>query len=188
MKRLNLSTLFDPVVENIAGFSKVQRILICVGVFVVLIGAFGYFSFYPKFNKIKELKASFEQLETKLSTSRIQAGQLSKYREKKKNAENQFKMVLKKLPEKKDIPSLLSAISRSGKDAGLDFVLFQPEAERVRDFYAEIPVAIQVAGSFHQVAQFFDKVLQKVKSGFTGFDGKVLLHFLALFSAKRRIG
>jgi len=62
------------------------------------------------------------------------------------------------LPETKEIPSLLSSISQSGQDAGLEFVLFEPKAEVKKDFYAEIPVSIKVTGSYHNIATFFDNV------------------------------
>lgn len=67
-------------------------------------------------------------------------------------------MVKKALPEKEDIPSLLAGISQSGQDSGLEFVLFQPNAEVLQDFYAEIPVSINVTGEYHNVAAFFDRV------------------------------
>ena len=46
----------------------------------------------------------------------------------------------------------------AGRDAGLDFLLFQPKPETAMEFYAEIPVDITVSGTYHQVAVFFDKV------------------------------
>ena len=75
-----------------------------------------------------------------------------------KRKEVQYKQVMQALPEKEEIPSLLAGISQAGKDAGLDFLLFQPKPESDKEFYAEIPVDIQVSGSFHNVAVFFDKV------------------------------
>ncbi len=65
---------------------------------------------------------------------------------------------MKALPDKKEIPSLLTNITESGKDAGLEFLLFQPKPEINKDFYAEIPVSIKVAGNYHNVGLFFDKV------------------------------
>ncbi|MBW1820266.1 MAG: type 4a pilus biogenesis protein PilO, partial [Deltaproteobacteria bacterium] len=62
------------------------------------------------------------------------------------------------LPEKEEIPSLISAISASGQESGLEFLLFQPKGEKRKDFYAEIPVSIQVTGNFHNIVLFFDKV------------------------------
>lgn len=65
---------------------------------------------------------------------------------------------LKELPDKGEIHLLLAKISDKAQDSGLDIKLFQPSPEVKRDFYAEVPVAIEVDGTFHQVATFFDEV------------------------------
>ena len=65
---------------------------------------------------------------------------------------------MKSLPEKEEISSLLTGVSQSGQQSGLDFLLFQPQADVNKNFYAEIPVSIRVRGGYHNVAQFFDKV------------------------------
>ena len=73
-------------------------------------------------------------------------------------AEVQFKTAMRALPEREEIPSLLTSISRSGQDAGLEFLLFQPKSEVRKEFYAEIPVEMSVKGGYHDLAVFFDKV------------------------------
>jgi len=75
-----------------------------------------------------------------------------------KEAEIEFLRVKKSLPEGKEIPSLLISISRSGHEAGLEFLLFERKDAVSKEFYAEIPIAIRVAGSYHNVGGFFDKV------------------------------
>ena len=62
------------------------------------------------------------------------------------------------LPDKKEIPQLLTTISSLGKESGLNFLLFRPKPEVPKEFYAEIPVEIQVEGSYHEVASFFSRV------------------------------
>jgi type IV pilus assembly protein PilO len=75
-----------------------------------------------------------------------------------REAEVQFKIAMRALPEKEEIPSLLTSISKSGQDVGLEFLLFEPKSEVKKDFYAEIPVAMNVIGGYHDLAIFFDKV------------------------------
>ena len=99
-----------------------------------------------------------KNLEKKLSTAKNTAKNLPKIQEEMNNAESQLKIVMKALPETKEIPTLLESISLSGQDAGLEFVLFQPGNEQSKSFYAEIPVSIQISGKYHNVAVFFDKV------------------------------
>ncbi len=161
MKKIELSNLSEWFFKNtdkIGKLSKLYRILLSFGILAALIGPFFYFSFLPKLDTIDALKTENDLLETRLVRARAKAGQLKHFQAKLKEAEIEFKIVRKKLPEKKEIPSLLSSISRSGRDAGLEFILFQPQPEINKNFYAEIPVSIMVTGSYHNVALFFDKL------------------------------
>ena len=104
------------------------------------------------------MKNEIDDLERKLIVATRKARQLPKFREMKKQQQAALILAKKALPNRKEIPDLLTGISRAGKDAGLDFILFQPKAEIRKDFYAEIPVAIKVHGNYHNIAIFFDKV------------------------------
>jgi type IV pilus assembly protein PilO len=148
----------SPLIEKIEQLSKVQRILITVGVFVILLGSFTYFFYLPKFQEIDKLKKELATQQNNLATAKKNAQELNTYRAKMKAAEEQFEIAKMALPEKEEIPSLLASISQSGKDSGLDFLLFQPKPEVKKDFFAEIPVAITVSGGYHNVAMFFDKL------------------------------
>lgn len=161
MKKIEISKFtefFLEKIDKIGKLSKLYRILICFGILLMLFGPFFYFFYQPKVNKIDKLTTEQETLETKVVRAKAKAGQLKHFQDKLKKAETEFKMVVKKLPEKKEIPSLLSSISRSGRDAGLEFLLFEPRGERTKEFYAEIPVSIIVTGNYHKTALFFDKV------------------------------
>ena len=159
MKKLNISTkAIEPYIERIEKLSRIQRILISVGTIVVILGAFFYFSYLPKFDEIKKLREEYDKLSKKLADMKLEASQLAKYRKMMKEAEAQFKIVKMALPEKKEIPALLSSISQSGHDSGLAFLLFEPKKESKKDFYAEIPVSITVEGSYHNLGLFLSKV------------------------------
>ena len=69
-----------------------------------------------------------------------------------------LKKAVAQLPDRKEIPELLSSISGRAREAGLEILIFRPQAENLRDFYAEIPVDIVVRGGFHNVVTFFDEV------------------------------
>ncbi len=150
--------LLDPVFEKIENLSKLHRIVIFCATIAILIGGFTYFSYYPKLKTLNVQKKEFNLLQQKLAAAQQKAANLEKFREEKRKAEAHFQVVKKALPEKEDIPSLLAGVSQSGQDSGLEFVLFQPNPEVVKDFYAEIPVSINVTGEYHDVALFFDRV------------------------------
>jgi type IV pilus assembly protein PilO len=112
----------------------------------------------PKYETIEKLDKNLAKLEKELKTAKKNAKDLKKFQKKMKDAEDQFKLVMKSLPEKEEIPSLLTSISDSGKESGLEFLLFKPKSEVKKEFYAEIPVAMKVSGDFHNIAIFFDRV------------------------------
>jgi type IV pilus assembly protein PilO len=145
----------EPLFEKVGNISKVHRILICVATFIVITGLFVYFLYLPKFENLNQLNSEYKSLEQRLASAKKRAAKLNKYREDMKLAEAKYKIAMKALPDKKEIPSLLTSISESGKEAGLEFLLFQPESEINKDFYAEIPVSIKVAGNYHNVGLFF---------------------------------
>ena len=124
----------------------------------MLIGAFVYFSYLPKFKKIDQLKANLTKIEKELEIAKNNARQLNEFRKKMQDAEEQFKIVMRALPENEEIPTLLTGISKAGTDSGLNFILFQPKPDEKKDFYAEIPVAMTVTGDYHGVATFFESV------------------------------
>lgn len=148
----------NPIFDKLEQLSKIQRMAIWAGLLILLIGAFVYFSYLPKFKQIDKLSVKLTKIEKELEIAKTNARELNAFRKKMQDAEEQFKIVMRALPEKEEIPTLLTGISRAGKDSGLNFLLFQPKPEVKKDFYAEIPVAMTVTGDYHGVATFFERV------------------------------
>jgi len=144
--------------EKIDQLSKSQTIAIYLVCILLMAAAFGYLSYYPAYQQIKRLSSESQKLDRQLAKARANARQLKAYRERIRLAEARFAMAKKVLPEKQEVPSLLAGVSRAGNSAGLQFTLFEPKREVVRNFYAELPVSIRVIGNYHKVAMFFDKV------------------------------
>ena len=159
MKKPEISfEALEPFFDKIEKLSQLHRLLISSGIFLLVIGLFVWLLYMPKYQTIGKLEKNLARLEKQLQKAKADARDLKKFQERMKKAEARFRLAKKSLPEKEEIPSLLSSISQSGKDSGLEFLLFQPRGERKKDFYAEIPVNIKVNGRYHNVAIFFDKV------------------------------
>jgi type IV pilus assembly protein PilO len=153
-----LAKSIEPFFEKVEKLSKIQRIAISAVLFGLIAGAFIYFSYWPKFERINKLNSDLEKIQKKLEIAKRNSQDLKEFQAKMKEAEAQFRMAMEKLPEKEEIPSLLSSISSSGQLVGLEFLLFEPKPERKKEFYAEIPVAMNIKGDFHNLALFFDQV------------------------------
>ena len=87
-----------------------------------------------------------------------EASQMAERQREVASLDQQLKVAIRRLPDQKDIPELLSAISNLGRDAGLDILVFRQKPEGYQEFYAEVPVEMQVRGGYHQVAAFVDQV------------------------------
>ena len=159
MKKPNISTAaLQPYIEQIERLPKVQRLVICFGAIAIFLGLFIYFSALPKYEELNKLSSEIEKLDKQLASMKIEAAKYPQYKKKAEDSKAEFALVKKKLPEEKDIPDLLTSISNSGQEAGLEFLLFQPEKEVQKDFYAEIPVSIKVNGGYHNLGQFLSKL------------------------------
>ena len=144
--------------EKVEKLKMIHRILILVGTIVLLAGIFVALVYIPKSNEITRLNKEISGLEKKINQAKIKARTLKKFEAEQVEVEAQFREALKLLPNKREIPTLLRSITQLGSDANLEFRLFSPKKEKARDFYIEIPVSMEVSGTYHDVATFFDKV------------------------------
>jgi type IV pilus assembly protein PilO len=146
------------LLEKVEKIKMPVRILIFVGTLVLLGGIFAYLVYLPKTDEIKRTEKRVEDLSRKLVNVKRTAADREKFEEKFQQVSAQLDDALKILPDSKEIPSLLTNITKLGNQAGLRFLLFNPQAERGKGFYKEIPVSIRVEGTYHNVARFFDSV------------------------------
>jgi type IV pilus assembly protein PilO len=183
MKKNTQGGALAPMMDKIEGLTKAQRIGVFVGFLVTLLLGVGWFSIYPKWEEIGSLEETLASARVELEKAKKNASELNEWRSRMMEKEAEYKTVMQQLPESAEIPTLLAGISQAGKDAGLEFLLFQPKNEDPKEFFAEIPVDINISGSYHQVAMFFEKVsnlprivnIRDVKMTPQPKDGKTLL-------------
>lgn len=121
---------------------------------VVAVGGTYYFVWR---NKIPELQ-TVEQQETDLratfESKQKLAANFDAYKAQLEEVERTFGAMLRQLPGETEVPSLLVDISQTGLAAGLEERLFQPLNESAREAYAELPIKIQLVGSYHELGNF----------------------------------
>jgi len=118
-----------------------------------------YFAFYqPNSTKIDNLEAKKTTLDQEVKEVEAKAANLAKFEKELDEAMAIFQESSALLPKEKEIPKLLKDISALGRNAGLEFLTFKPLADDPKDFYAEIPVTINVRGPYHNMGFFFDQV------------------------------
>jgi type IV pilus assembly protein PilO len=159
MNKINVSlSSLEPMIQKISDLTKLQRILICVGVVGVIIGLFVWLLYIPQIKEQSKLSQAIVEQTEKLKQTKASAAELEKYQKLMEEKKAQFSVASKQLPQTDEVPTLLKNISQAGKDAGLAFLLFKPVAESLKNFYAVIPVQMDLYGSFHDLGVFFDRV------------------------------
>lgn len=114
--------------------------------------------FRPRLDELRGLEADYDRLVRELRENQAIAENLPKVKEEVQRLDQRLAQALQKLPNREEIPSLLQTVSDLGKEAGLEFLLFKPSPPVPRDFYAEVPLEMQMFGGYHDLASFFDKV------------------------------
>lgn len=148
----------NQILDAILDRSTAQKVAI-LGVSVILIAALYYsFLFSPKADELAKLADSVEIARNEKTVKTQKAANLSRLRQDLQRLDGELKKAIAQLPEKKEIPELLSSISSKAQQSGLDVLLFRPRPESYQEFYAEVPVDITVKGNFHNTVNFFDDV------------------------------
>lgn len=155
-------------------------------VIILIIFAIGYLYYFYFLADVLTRKA---QIESELETIKMQIAQkekivlqLDQYIAEVEVLEDNYKIALLKLPDQREIPGLFHSVALAGKDAGVEFALFEPRAAVPRTldkpeaaaakskdkkgvpepepepFYEEIPVKVTVTGHFQSIVHFFEKV------------------------------
>ena len=153
-----MSKMADLNFDFLHNYSPLKRALLLLGIVVAVAGIFIYFVYMPKLKEVQKLERKLKQAQIKLHQTQQIASQLSEFEAEIEKLNRAFKKALNKLPDNKEIPALLLKITKLGKDAKLTFNLFQPLATRDKDFYAEVPIDIEVRGSYHAVGRFFSQI------------------------------
>ncbi len=130
------------------------RVVILAGLFILLLASAWWFGWN---SQLDELAGKVEQ-ETKLKEEWLdkkkQAVNLDEYRKQLSEIDRSFGTLLRQLPNKPEMEAMLIDINQSGVGRGLQFELFKPGSEVMKDFYAELPITIKLIGNYHDLGGF----------------------------------
>jgi type IV pilus assembly protein PilO len=124
----------------------------------VTAGAIYYTVIKQKLPVLEAAQAQEEKLRGAFELKQRKAANFDAYKAQLAEIEQSFGAMLRQLPGKTEVPSLLVDISQTGLAAGLEEELFRPQGELPRDFYAELPITIRLSGTYHELARFVSDV------------------------------
>ena len=120
----------------------------------VAIGLTYVFVWQDRMPELRQREDQEQQLRNEFRVKHAKAVNLAVYKQQLTDIEKSFGALLRQLPSKTEVPNLLVDISQTGLAAALEEKLFQPGQEVKKDFYAELPIHIQLTGSYHEFGAF----------------------------------
>jgi type IV pilus assembly protein PilO len=130
------------------------KVVILIGLFVGLLGAAAWFGWRVQTEELAQKQKQESQLKEEWQGKKKQAVNLEAHRKQLVEIDQKFGALLKQLPNKTEMESLLIDINQAGLGRGLQFVLFKPGGEARRDFYAELPIQLKLTGNYHDLGAF----------------------------------
>lgn len=142
-------------VDTIVKLPTPQKLGILLLISAVILGTYWFAFHVPQKREIAAKQSKLNDLIRERNIKRNIAKDLEKFKKELVMLNADLKEAVAKLPDKKEIPSILRSVSNVGKDAGLEVLLFKPQAEKPQQFYAKVPVELKFLGSYHKIGMFF---------------------------------
>ena len=148
----------NQLLNQVLRLPRQQKIGSLAGLIIFLL-VIGYFYVYlPGDDKVTKLAEEITGVRGDRDRKKVLSANLPKLQKELQEWDAKLKAAVAQLPDRKEIPDLLSSLSTKAREAGLEILLFRPRAENFQEFYAEIPVDIVVRGGFFNAVTFFDEV------------------------------
>lgn len=161
-KNLDLKVLaedfkgLDP--KDPGAWPLLPRITTLIGLFAALIFAAFWFGWQAQWNDLEAKQQEEARLKNDWLEKKKQAVNLEEHRNQLAEIERSFGALLKQLPNATEMESLLIDINQAGLGRGLKFDLFKPGSTVVHDFYAELPIIVNITGNYHDFGAFTDDI------------------------------
>lgn len=184
---MNLEQLKELEFDKIGNWPLIVQVAVIALSCVVVTGLVVYFDTLPQL----ETREKLEQKETnEIGKLQVRAAKASRLPELKKQLaymQRAYRKMRERLPTKKQVAALLIDISQKGRAAGLEFRLYDPQSEQKQKEFVQIPIAIRVVGTYHELGKFVSDVaelprivtLHNIQISKIGKNGKLLMSVLA---------
>lgn len=140
--------------EQVGSWPMAPRAAVWIGVVILALAAGWFFVWSNQMDQLDQLRADEVRLKDEYRNKAQQAINLNELIRQREQV-NQYVLTLEKqLPSKAEMDALLSDINQAGVGRGLDFELFRPGQTAIKQYYAELPIAIKVSGKYHDLGAF----------------------------------
>jgi type IV pilus assembly protein PilO len=159
------------------GWPLPLKIASIILVAIIVAGAGFYYITLDQLTELEQLEIKEQSLKASFESKQRKAVNLPDYREQLKQIEASLGEMIKQMPTKAEVANLLIDISQTGLASGLEFRLFKPANAIRKDFYSELPIAIQVIGKYEELGLFV--------SGLASLPRIVTVHNVSITPGKK---
>lgn len=132
----------------------IPKVTVLLGLFLVLLAGGWWFVWNDQMVELESKQREEQSLRQEFLEKKRQTVNLDLYTQQLAEIDRSFGALLKQLPNRSEIEALLIEVNQAGLGRGLQFELFRPGNEEVKDFYAELPIAVKINGSYHDLGAF----------------------------------
>lgn len=158
---MNLEELRHLNFREVGNWPMLPKVLILGVLFIVILAAGAALDWKDQFDTLDAAHQQEAKLRVEYTQKKAKAVNYDLYVAQLKDVEQSFGALVKQLPNKAEIPALLTDINQAGLGRGLVFELFKPAPqEKMMDFYAELPISIRITGNYHDMGAFASDVAQ----------------------------
>src|SRR5262245_2267081 len=124
----------------------------------VICGLFYYFYYSDALDRETQKKARLEQLQKEIRALEVTAAKLQEFQREVQLLEAKLETLKRILPPEKEMPDLMRRVQYLCAQSSLQIKRFTPGAVATKDFYQEVPINIDVEGTYHNLGAFFDRI------------------------------
>lgn len=144
--------------DNIGQWPKAAKIVLSIFLVVVVLGLGYALMISDQIQQLERVTAEETTLKQQYQAKYHISANLELFEQQMIEAETMFANQLKSLPESHETPGLLDDITFVGTTTGLNFVKLNWQPEIEQEIYIELPIDIEVLGSYHEFGQFVSRI------------------------------
>ena len=158
LNEIDLSSIDVNDLKKIGSAPAPVRIIAIIVVCLIVTGLGIWFDTTKQLDALENAEKKEAELKTLFDEKQSKAANLDAYTQQLDEMKRSFGALLRQLPNKTEIESLLTDISQTGIASGLEIEYFKPEGLNPKEFYAEFPIKLKVTGRYHQFGRFVSGV------------------------------
>jgi type IV pilus assembly protein PilO len=150
--------MMNGILDEIRDWSIGRKIGAAIALVAIVLALDYQYWYGPRSEELVQLQADLGEQQKQLETKRLRVNARAEEEKRIRDLQADVKRAEARLPEGREIADLLSSIAASARAVGLDLTLFRQKQETYSEFYADVPVQMEMRGTYHELALFMDRV------------------------------